>query len=119
MISEARRRKSAVEVSAGRGVVGFWVVRKAVSQAEFGLRDFVLLSCAAICDPIPDCDEAILGQFRVTRTFHRRTSNVHQQVFTVRTCGMEIDLCHDHHHKHSYFPLVAVDLSHVLYERRD
>lgn len=47
-MSEAKRRKQAVCVSAGRGVVGRWVVRKLESQVEFGVRDFVVVSWADI-----------------------------------------------------------------------
>ena len=44
VISEARRRKQAVWVSAGRGVVGRWVVRKEVSQVGEGVRPLVLVN---------------------------------------------------------------------------
>lgn len=47
-MSEARRRKQAVWVRAGRGVVGRWVVRKLESQVGFGVRDFVAVSWADI-----------------------------------------------------------------------
>ena len=44
VISEARRRKQAVWVSAGRGVVGRWAVRKEVSQVGEGVRPLVVVS---------------------------------------------------------------------------
>ena len=44
VMSEARRRKQAVWVSAGRGVVGRWVVRKEVSQVGEGVRPLVVVS---------------------------------------------------------------------------
>lgn len=47
-MSEARRRKQAVWVRAGRGVVGRWVVRKLESQVGFGVRDFDAVSWADI-----------------------------------------------------------------------
>lgn len=47
-ISDARRRNSAVEVSAGSGVVDFWVVRKEVSQDREGTSPLLLLSWAEI-----------------------------------------------------------------------
>lgn len=47
-MSEARRRKQAVWVRAGRGVVGRWVVKKLESQVGFGVRDFVAVSWADI-----------------------------------------------------------------------
>lgn len=47
-MSDAKRRKQAVCVSAGRGVVGRWVVRKLESQVVFGVRDFVAVSWADI-----------------------------------------------------------------------
>jgi len=45
VMSEARRRKHAVWVSAGRGVVGRWLVRKVESQAVLGVRDLVVVNC--------------------------------------------------------------------------
>lgn len=42
--SEAKRRKHAVWVRAGRGVVGRWVVRKAETQPAVGVRNFVVVS---------------------------------------------------------------------------
>lgn len=47
-MSEASRRKLAVCVRAGRGVVGRCVVRKVESHAGFGVRDFVAVSWADI-----------------------------------------------------------------------
>lgn len=44
VISEASRRKQAVWVRAGRGVVGRWVVRKEVSQVVEGVRPLVVVS---------------------------------------------------------------------------
>ena len=44
VISEANRRKHAVWVRAGRGVVGRWVIKKAESQVGVGVRDFVIVS---------------------------------------------------------------------------
>ena len=44
VISEASRRKHAVWVSAGRGVVGRWVVRKELSQDGEGVRPLVVVS---------------------------------------------------------------------------
>ena len=44
VMSEARRRKQAVWVSAGRGVVGRWVVRKDVSHVAEGVRPLVVVS---------------------------------------------------------------------------
>ena len=41
VMSEARRRKHAVWVRTGRGVVGRWVVKKVVSQVGEGVRPFV------------------------------------------------------------------------------
>jgi hypothetical protein len=40
VMSEARRRKLAEDVRAGRGVEGLWVERKVVSQDWVGKRDF-------------------------------------------------------------------------------
>ena len=48
VMSEARRRKQAVWVRAGRGVVSRWVVRKLESHVVFGVRDFVAVSWADI-----------------------------------------------------------------------
>lgn len=48
VMSEASRRKHAVCVRAGKGVVGRWVVRKAESHVGFGVRDFVAVSWADI-----------------------------------------------------------------------
>lgn len=48
VISEASRRKQAVWVRAGKGVVGRWVVRKAESHVGFDVRNFVVVSWAAI-----------------------------------------------------------------------
>ena len=48
VMSEANRRKQAVCVRAGRGVVGRWVVRKVESHVVFGVRDFVAVSWADI-----------------------------------------------------------------------
>lgn len=42
-MSEARRRKRAVCLRAGRGVVDFWVETKVVSQVGEGWRDFVVV----------------------------------------------------------------------------
>ncbi len=44
VMSEARRRKQAVWVRAGRGVVGRWVVRKAESHVGVGVRHFVAVN---------------------------------------------------------------------------
>lgn len=44
VMSEASRRKQAVCVRAGRGVVGLWVVRKVESHMAFGVRDLVAVS---------------------------------------------------------------------------
>ncbi len=41
VISEASRRKLAVWIRAGKGVVGRCVVRKSDSQVSFGVRDLV------------------------------------------------------------------------------
>ena len=43
-MSDARRRKQAVCVRAGRGVVGRWVVKKVVSQVSEGVRPLVVVS---------------------------------------------------------------------------
>lgn len=48
VMSEASRRKQAVWVRAGTGVVGRWVVRKAESHVGFGVRDFVVVSWVEI-----------------------------------------------------------------------
>ena len=48
VISEASRRKQAVCVRAGRGVVGRWVVRKVEIHVGFGVRDLVAVSWADI-----------------------------------------------------------------------
>lgn len=48
VISEASKRKQAVCVRAGRGVVGLWVVKKAEIHAGFGVRDLVAVSWADI-----------------------------------------------------------------------
>ena len=48
VILEASRRKQAVCVRAGRGVVGLWVVRKVETHAGFGVRDLVAVSWADI-----------------------------------------------------------------------
>ena len=48
VISEASRRKQAVCVRAGRGVVGLWVVRKVEIHVGFGVRDLVAESWADI-----------------------------------------------------------------------
>ena len=45
MRSEASRRKRRVCCREGRGVVGFWVERKVLSQAGEGGRDLVLMRC--------------------------------------------------------------------------
>jgi len=47
-MSDARRRKHAVCVRAGRGVVGRWVFRKAESQVGCGVRPLVVISWAVI-----------------------------------------------------------------------
>lgn len=47
VMSEAKRRKQAVWVRAGRGVVGRWVVRKAESQVGVGVRDLADVSWEA------------------------------------------------------------------------
>lgn len=62
-MSEAKRRKQAVCVSAGRGVVGRWVVRKLESQVEFGVRDFVVVSWADIWAAGSDIDCTLGGVF--------------------------------------------------------
>lgn len=48
VMSEAKSRKSAVFVNAGRGVVDLWVRTKAESQVCVGVRNFDA-SCVAIC----------------------------------------------------------------------
>ena len=47
MISEDKRRNKAVWVRAGRGVVGLWVLRKAVSHWWVGCKFLVFASCVA------------------------------------------------------------------------
>lgn len=49
VMSDASRRKQAVWVRAGRGVVGRCVVKKADTQVVVGVRDFVVDSCEMIC----------------------------------------------------------------------
>lgn len=49
VMSDASRRKQAVWVRAGRGVVGRCVVRKAEIQVAVGVRDFVVVSWEMIC----------------------------------------------------------------------
>ena len=46
VMSDARRRKSAVWAMAENGVVSFWVDRKLVSQIGDGERNLVEVSCA-------------------------------------------------------------------------
>lgn len=48
VISEASRRKQAVWVRAGMGVVGRCDVRKVESHVGFGVRDFVVVSWVEI-----------------------------------------------------------------------
>ncbi len=48
VMSDARRRKQAVWVRAGRGVVGRCVVRNAESHVGVGVRDLVAVSCEII-----------------------------------------------------------------------
>lgn len=49
VMSDARRRKQAVWVRAGRGVVGRCVVKKAEIQVVVGVSDFVVVSWDMIC----------------------------------------------------------------------
>lgn len=49
VMSDDRRRKRAVWVRAGRGVVGFWVERKAVSQLWVGCRFLVVARWVVSC----------------------------------------------------------------------
>ena len=48
VMSEDRRRKLAVWMRAGRGVVARWVVRKAASEVGVGVRDLVVVNWADI-----------------------------------------------------------------------
>lgn len=48
MISEASKRKQAVCVRAGRGVVSLWVVKNVEIHVGFGVRDLVAVSWADI-----------------------------------------------------------------------
>lgn len=50
VMSEARSRKQAVWLRAGRSVVGRWVVRKVESQVGEGVRPFVVANWAVVWD---------------------------------------------------------------------
>lgn len=60
MISEAKRRKRAVWVRAGRGVLGRWVVRKVLSQVGEGVRCLVVVRWREIWEDRLDCVIALL-----------------------------------------------------------
>ena len=60
VISEARRRKRAVWVRAGRGVLGRWVVRKEASQVGEGVRDLVVVNWREIWEDRVGCVIALL-----------------------------------------------------------
>lgn len=60
MISEASRRKRAVWVRAGRGVLRRWVVRNEASQVGEGVRCLVVVSWREIWEDRVGCVIALL-----------------------------------------------------------